>query len=106
MTTTVNGTVWNQAEVNFMADAFGAVSEDDSIQVEALMKSIKASGKFTKDTNKDCAHLLNLCGLENESKYPQHVPCYDSIYSKFPQIIQSFHMLCSTVFPLLTLTFL
>jgi len=78
-----NGVRWTQPEVDFMTDLF---TPDDRVKVKALIKSIMGPGRFTEDTNKKCARLLNLCSNQDSSKYPDLVPCYDSVHGKLPRI--------------------
>jgi len=91
----LNGMRLTQAEIDDIVDLFGE-AEDDRMKVVELVESILGPGRYTPDTNNYCALLLNLCGLKNTSKYPDHVPCYDSLNGKLP-LIQNFYLLGRTI---------
>ena len=86
---------WTQPEMKYTAGLFNTATVDDRFEVKALVESILGPGRYTPDTNNNCALLLNLCGLKNASKYPDLVPCYESLNGKLPRI-QNFHLPCST----------
>jgi len=87
----LNGMNLTQAEIDEMNDLFGDAA-DDRMKVVELVGRIIASGEFTKDINKQCARLLNLCANQDSSKYPDLVSCYNSIPSKL-LLIETIHLL-------------
>ena len=77
--------LWDQT---LQDDVSSVPPADESL--EALVESVKAAPyRFTKETNRNCARILNHCGL-NPSKLPENLRCFDCYNGTAKCILRTF----------------